>query len=92
MESLPTIKVNGETAHSLYTTNDRGVNEVVPEKSLAASWFVRTKDLFIEPLQLTRIGSRRAINAILSDRDVDSTTFITYVLRSAIRLTGCVRK
>jgi hypothetical protein len=32
MESLPTIKVNEETAHSLYTTNDRGVNEVVPRK------------------------------------------------------------
>jgi hypothetical protein len=63
-----------------------------PEKSLAASWFVRTKDLFIEPLQLTRIEWRREINAILSDRDVDSTTFITYALRSAIRLTGCVRK
>jgi len=30
MKCLPTIEVYGETAHSLYTTNDRGVNEVTP--------------------------------------------------------------
>jgi hypothetical protein len=31
------IEVNGETAHSLYTTNDRGVNEVGPRYPDAAS-------------------------------------------------------
>jgi len=30
MESLPAVKVHKETAHSLYTTNDGGVNEVAP--------------------------------------------------------------
>jgi hypothetical protein len=62
------------------------------EKSLAASWFVGTKDLFIEPLQLTKIGGRIAINTTLDDRDVDSTTSITYTLKSTVRLPGCVRK
>ena len=33
MKSLPTIEVCGETAHSLYTTNDRGVNEVTPRET-----------------------------------------------------------
>jgi hypothetical protein len=63
-----------------------------PEKSLAASWCVRTHDLFIEPPQLRRRGRRSAINTILNDRDVDSTASMTYALRCAARLTEGGRK
>jgi hypothetical protein len=59
-----------------------------PEEILAASWFVKPQDLFIAPPQLTRRGRRSTINMIFSDRDVDSRTSMTYVLRCVARLTG----
>jgi hypothetical protein len=43
------------------------------EKSLAASWFMRTHDLSFEPLQLKRIGRPDAINMVLIQRAVEST-------------------
>jgi len=43
-----------------------------PEKPFTASWFVRTRDLFIDPPQLTRKGRRSAINMIFNDWNVDS--------------------
>jgi hypothetical protein len=52
-------------AHSLYTTNDGGVNEVTPEKFLTTPWFIRRHDLFIELLQLTRIGCQYSIKLCL---------------------------
>jgi hypothetical protein len=63
-----------------------------PEIPLAASWCVRTHGLLIEPPHLSRRGRRSAINTILNDRDVDSTTSMTYALRCAACLTGGGRK
>jgi len=42
--------------HSLYTTNDRGVNEVALREIPHPYWFMRPLDLFIELPQLTRRG------------------------------------
>lgn len=47
----------GETTHSLYTTNDRGVNEVTLREIPHPYWFMGPLDLFIELPQLTRRGS-----------------------------------
>ena len=63
-----------------------------PEKPLAASWFVRTYDLLFEPPQLSRRGRRSAINTILNDRSVDSTTSMTYALRCAAHFIRDSRK
>jgi hypothetical protein len=77
----------------LYTQPTIGAStKLHPEKSLAASWFVRAYDQFIKSPQLTRRGWRSAINRILNDRDVDSTTSMTYALRCTARLTGDGRK
>jgi hypothetical protein len=75
--------MNRGKAHSLYTTNDRGVNEVAPQETSGAPCGASTYDLFIEPSQLTRQERWSATNTILNDRDVDSTTCMMYALRSA---------
>ena len=77
------MEVNGATAHSLYTTNDRGVNEVAPRDTLRCILVLRTHDLLIEPPHLSRRGRRSAINTVLNDRNMDSTTSMTYALRCA---------
>ena len=79
-------------AHSLYTTNDRGVNEVAPGEILHSILVRGYACQFAEPPQLPRGRQRNAINRILNDRDVDPKTSMTYALKCAARLTGGGRK
>jgi hypothetical protein len=80
--------VNGEMAHSLYTTDGRGVNEVAPGEILRRILGRESAYQFTERPQFTRGRRRNAINRILNDRDVDPKTSRTYALKCAARLTG----
>jgi len=92
MENLPTIEVNGEMAHSLYTTDGRGVNEVAPGEIPRPILVREYAYQFTEPPQFTRGRRRNAINRILNDREVDPKTSMTYALKCAARLAGDGRK
>ena len=79
-------------AHSLYTTDGRGVNEVAPREIPRRILVREYACQFTELSQLTRGRRRSAINQILNDRDVDPKTSMTYALKCAARLTGGGRK
>ena len=57
--------MNGDTAHSLYTTNDRGVNEAALQEIPHTILFLKIHDLFINSPQLTRRRWRSAIETAL---------------------------
>jgi hypothetical protein len=60
--------MNRDTAHSLYTTNDRGVNEAALQEIPHIILFLKIHDLFINSPQLTRRRWRSAIETALYHR------------------------